>query len=134
MTTKKPLGLVAIAVYCAFSGCILLLVGFLALFASQIPEGGGLFTAIGVLFSALGVFLLVAVYGLWSFQAWGKTLAIWLAIVSILLGILAILPILPDQKFTVGNTILQIIGIGVNLIIIRYLRQERVAALFALEQ
>ncbi len=128
--TKKPFGVTATAVYATFSGIIYLPIGFILLFVGQTPEGDGLFTAAGILLSVLGVFMLASVYGLWSLQEWGRTLSKWLAGISILLGIVAIFPIWPKQQFTISNTILQLVGIGVAALIIVYLSKPYVKALF----
>jgi uncharacterized membrane protein (DUF2068 family) len=97
------------------------------------PEGGELLTATGVVLCVFGVFMLVSVYGLWTLQAWGGSLAVWLAVVSILFGVIAIFPIFPSQEFTVANTVLQLIGIGVAVLVIRYLKSHRINALFIVE-
>lgn len=70
-TTTKPLGMTATAVYAAFSGLIYLSMGLLFLFASQASTSGILFTACGLMFCVLGMFMLAYVYGLWSLQEWG---------------------------------------------------------------
>lgn len=129
-TNKKPLGLTATAIYSGFSGLIYLPIGFLLLLASQAPEGGGLFTAVGVLMCVLGVFMLACVYGLWSLQAWGRVLALWLSGISILLGAVSIFPIWPDQQFSIANAVLQLVGIGIAILIMTYLSKFHVKALF----
>jgi hypothetical protein len=128
--TKKPFGVTATAIYAAFSGIIYLPIGFILLIVGQTPEGGGFFTAAGILLFVLGVFMLASVYGLWSLQEWGRTLSKWLAGISILLGVVAIFPIWPKQQFTISNAILQLVGIGIATLIIVYLSKPHVKALF----
>jgi uncharacterized membrane protein YesL len=87
----------------------------------------------GTVFMALGVFLLVAMYGLWSIQTWGLSVAKWIYVVSIPLGVISIFPIFPiypDSEMTTGNTILQLIGIGLAAYITYYLSRPKVVSLY----
>jgi len=54
----------------------------------------------------------------------------WVSLVSIPLGVVSIFPILPNQQFTTGNTVLQLVGIGVSLLILNYLTRPHVRTLF----
>ena len=129
---KKPFGLVATIVYTAFSGIILLPSGLLLLFVGQAPGGTGLiFTIYGILCSVLGVVLLAAVFGLWSLQEWGRKALFWVSLICIPLGVIAIFPILPNQQITIGNTVLQLVGIGISVLIMFYLSKAHVKALFS---
>ena len=130
MATKKTLGITAIAVYAAFSGLICLPTGFIVLLAAQAPDSSGIFTAVGLLFSVMGVFSFASVYGLWSLQEWGRVLTLWLSGISIVLGFVAIFPIWPEQQFSVSNTILQLFGIGVCVLIMVYLLKPGIKSLF----
>jgi hypothetical protein len=129
-TTKKPFGITATAVYSAFWGVIDLPIGLLLLFASAFPKGTILFASLGTLAIVLGVFLLASVYGLWSLQEWGRKLTIWLYGISIILGIIAIFPVMPNQQFTIANLILQLAGIGIAILIMIYLSKPHIKALF----
>jgi DMSO reductase anchor subunit len=131
-TTKKTLGVTSIAIYSAFGGIICLPVGLLLLFASALPKGTGtgLFLAIGLIITLLGVFFLASVYGLWSLQDWGRKLTMWLYGASILLGIIAIFPIMPKQQFTITNMILQLVGILIDVVIVMYLSKPVTKELF----
>lgn len=128
--TKKPLGVTAIAVYHAFCGLVYLPLSLGLLVVGALPNGQSLFAAGGGLLMVLGVFMLASVYGLWSLQEWGRKLTSWLSVVDILLSAIAIFPIMPEQQFTVSNAILQLVGIGIAILIIAYLSENRIKALF----
>lgn len=81
---SKPLGLVVLTFWSAILGL------------ASIPAG---------------VLLLASAYGLWTLQVWTWTVAWWIYLVSIPLGLVFIFPILPGQRMSGGNTVLQIIGI-----------------------
>ncbi len=129
-TEKKPLGITATAVYSVFCGLIYLPVGLLLLVASQVPESSSLSLPFGICMCALGVFMLATVYGLWSLQEWGRTLSVWLSGISVILGVISIFPIWPQQQFTVSNAVLQLVGIGICVIIITYLSKQDIKSLF----
>ena len=129
---KKPFGIIAIAVYAAFSGVILLPSGLFLLLAGQTPGSTGLIlTLYGVLACVLGVVLFASIFGLSSLQEWGRQSMFWVSLISIPLGVVSIFPILPNQQFTTGNTVLQLVGIGISLLILHYLTRTHVKALFA---
>lgn len=130
-TTKKPLGITATAIYSAFSGLIYLPVGLLLLIASQAPGSSSLYMAGGVFMCVLGVFMLAAVYGLWSLQEWGRALSLWLSGISAILGVISIFPIWPHQQFSVSNAVLQLVGIGICAIIVKYLSKQHIKSLFS---
>ena len=78
----------------------------------------------------LGVLMLASVYGLWSLQDWGRKLTVWLYGISILLGIIAIFPVMPKQHFTAANMIIQLAGIGIAALVVVYLSKLHIKALF----
>ena len=63
---KKPLGVTSIAIYSAFGGILGLLFGLFLVIVNSLPKGTSLNMALGALCTALGVFILASVYGLWS--------------------------------------------------------------------
>lgn len=130
MNKNKPLGIIIIAIYSALSGLIVFASGFFMLFASVIPDMPVWVTIMGIFFSVLGVFLLAAMYGLWSFQSWGLRVTKWLYVISIPLGIMSIFPIYPDSEMTMANTLMQIVGIGVAVIILYYISKPNVKTLY----
>ena len=130
-TTSKPFGIVATLIYAAIGGVLSLLSGLLLLFASSIPGSDGLiFTLGGILFTVLGVLYLAAVYGLKSLLEWGRQLMFWLSVASIPLGVISIFPVWPGEEMTSGNTVLQIVGIGISVLIIFYLSKSTTKSLF----
>lgn len=128
--TKKPLGITATAIYSALNGVINLLIGLFLLIVSQARDSSIIYMAVGVLGCILGVFMFTAVYGLWSHQEWGRKLSIWLYGISAIFGIISIFPIWPQQKFTAFNTVLQLVGIGICAIIIRYMLKQHIKSFF----
>ena len=117
----KPLGLVLVVLYTALSGLTSLFASGLVLLASAIP-GVPLWIGLFGFFLLIYTLLLFAsVYGLWSLQAWGFNLAMFIYLVSIPIGLLAIFPILPDSQFSTFNTIYQLIGIAISVLVLWYL-------------
>lgn len=133
ISKKKPLGLVATVVYTASTGMLCLLASLLFLLVGQTTGSSGLFISAGVFSCGFGVLALTSVYGLWSLQKWGKKLATGIFYAFIPLGIISIFPIWPKQEFTVANTVLQLIGIGISLLIIWYLSRPHICILFETE-
>jgi uncharacterized membrane protein HdeD (DUF308 family) len=129
MATKKTLGITATAFYFALSSIVYTLAGLIVTIASA-EKASTLLTVIGTLLIVFGVFLFASVYGLWSLQEWGRKLAIWLSAISIVLGIVAIFPIMPKQQFSIANTILQLVGVAVCSLIISYLSKVNNKSLF----
>lgn len=130
MEKNKTAGIVLIAIYSALSGLLMFGVGALMMLASAVPDMPIWISLLGVVSMALGVFLLAAMYGLWSVQTWGLRIAKWLYVISIPLGIISIFPIYPDSEMTTGNTVLQLIGVGLAAFIIYYLSKPNVVALY----
>jgi uncharacterized membrane protein (DUF2068 family) len=130
MEKNKTAGIVLIAIYSALSGLLMFGFGALMMLTSAVPGMPIWITLLCVIFMALGVFLLAAMYGLWSVQTWGLKIAEWLYVISIPLGIISIFPIFPDSEMTTGNTVLQLFGIGLAAFIIYYLSKPNVVALY----
>lgn len=130
MNNKKPTGITLIAIYSAFSGVLTLLGGAGMLLASSIPDLPVWITLLGLVATILGVFFLAAVYGLWTFQEWGRNILKWLYIISIPLGIASIFPIYPGSEMTIANTLLQLVGIVVAVLVIWYLSKQSIRALY----
>jgi DMSO reductase anchor subunit len=130
MKKNKPAGIVLISIYSALSGLLTFSVGSVMLLASAVPEMPAWVVLLGIICVVLGVFLLTAVYGLWSVQPWGLKITKWLYVISIPLGVVSIFPVYPGSEMTSGNTILQIAGIGLAMIIIYYLSKPKVVTLY----
>lgn len=130
MKKNKPAGIVLIAIYSALSGLLTFSIGSVLLLASAVPEMPIWIVLMGIICIVLGVFLLAAVYGLWSIQTWGLKITKWLYVISIPLSVVSIFPVYPDSEMTTGNTVLQIVGIGLAMIIIYYLSKPRVVTLY----
>lgn len=117
----KPLGLILIIIYSAMSALLLFFSGGLALIASALPGITFWVPILGITSVVTAVFLLATVYGLWTLQDWGFKLALIIYIISIPLGVVAIFPILPDSQFSMFNALFQILGIGIDVLVLWYL-------------
>jgi hypothetical protein len=130
MQKRKLIGIVLIAIYDAIVGLLLAFLGAICAFASGIPDIPAWIPLLGFILFLLGCLYLAATYGLWSLQTWGLNLTFWLYVIEIPLGIISMFPIFPGQEMTVGNTILQLVGIGLSILVIYYLSQPNVKRLF----
>lgn len=128
--SKKPLGIILIVLYSALTALLLIPAGCTSSLLSGLPTNGGLFALIGFAFTLIGLLSLAVVYGLWTLQKWGRSLAFWLYLVSIPLGVLATFIPLDGSTRTPGNVITQIIGIAIDLVIISYLTRRDVKEFF----
>jgi hypothetical protein len=128
--TTKPLGLVLIALYSGLFGLASIPIACTTAFVSGLPGAGSFFALFGFAIMGLGLLLLASAYGLWTLQPWGHALAWWMYVVSIPLGALAIFPIFPGQQMSAGNTVLQLVGIGFDFVILSYLADPALKALF----
>ncbi len=127
---SKPLGIVLIALYSGIAGLLAVPAGCTSMVASGLPGIGATYSILSFLFMGYGVALLAATYGLWTIQPWGRDFAWWLYVAAIPLGVLFIFPVFPGQMMSLGNTILQLIGIALDVWIISYLGQPGVESLF----
>lgn len=127
---KKPLGITLIVLYSALSAIMLIPAGCTTSLISGVPGVSGFYGLLGYAFLILGVLSLAVVYGLWTLQEWGRSLAFWLALASIPLGVIAAF-IPPDGLGrTPGSVVTQIIGIVINLVIISYVTRRDVKEIF----
>ncbi len=126
---SKPAGIVLIALCSGLFGLGMVPVGCTAAFLGGLP-GGEAFSVVGLLISALGVFLLASAYGLWTLQSWGRAYTWWLYLACIPLGLIAIFPVFPGQRMSTGNTVLQLTGIAIDIVVLVYLGKREVVALF----
>ncbi len=127
---SKPIGLVLISIYGAFSGVLTLFLGAVILLFSSIPDMPAWLTVVSLISTLLGITLLASIYGLWTLQSWGGSLTYWIYMLSIPLAIISIFPIYPDSEFTIGNTILQLCGIAVAIFVLIYIKKPEIQALF----
>jgi len=127
---NKPLGVTLIALYSALAALMLVPVGCTATLVGQAPGVGGFTSTLGYLFSLLGLLSCAVVYGLWTLQDWGRSLAYWLYLVSVPLGVIAIFPPLAGQTTSAGNTVFQLVGVAIDLFIVVYLAKPQVKELF----
>lgn len=126
----KPLGVTLVALCAGLYGIVCLPLGCIGLLVSQVPQTGFYFTVLSVIVLSAGVLFLAATYGIWTMQGWGRELMRWICIVSIPLGVVSIFPIWPGQVMTLGNTLLQIVGVVVDVAIVQYLMKPEVIARF----
>lgn len=128
---RKPLGIVLIALYSAFLALMLIPAGCTITLLGQVPGLGGFASMLGYLSSLLGLLSCAVVYGLWTLQEWGRSLAFWLYVLSIPLGVIAVFPPLAGPQATAGNTVFQLVSIAIDLIVVAYLSKQQVKDLFS---
>jgi hypothetical protein len=128
--SKKPVGIVLIALYSGFCGLAFVPIGCTSMLVGQTPSGGTMAVMVGIVFVVLGFLLLASVYGLWTIQPWGRNLTSWIYVASIPLGVISIFPVFTGQKMTVGNVLLQLLGIAVDLIVLGYLAKPEIKQMF----
>lgn len=125
----KPLGLILIIIYSAMAALMSFFGGGLVLIASAIPGIPLWVPAFGLISILVAVFLMAAVYGLWTLQEWGFRFALIIYCISIPLGVVAIFPLLPGAQFSIGNTLFQLLGVGIDVFVLWYLTGPNVALL-----
>jgi hypothetical protein len=128
---SKPLGITLVALYSALSALMLIPAGCTITLLGQVPGIGGFASIFGYFSSLLGLLSCAVVYGLWTLQEWGRSLAYWFYIVSIPLGVIAIFPPLAGQKATAGNAVFQLVSIAIDLIVVAYLSKQQIKDLFS---
>lgn len=131
MTTDrtKPLGIILVILYTLIGGFGALFVGALA-FVGVTVGLPAITVVYMVMCTAIGIFSLAAVYGLWTLQPWGLKLAFWLYVVSIPFNIIAIFPVLPGTEFTTTNTVMAIVAVALAAWVILYLSRLEVALMY----
>ncbi len=124
---SRPLGIVLVALYSAFTAVLALLVAVLALGVAAMVgrESAGWISLLGLAVLALGIVLAAVAYGLWTRQPWAPQLTLYAYWASAGLGVVALL-----YDTSAGNMILQIVGIVLDLVIIRYIRKPEIIALY----
>lgn len=129
--TKKPLGVVLIALYSGFFGMVSLPLGGCALLIVGQASGAGVMVSVFAFgLMVLGFLLLAVAYGLWTAQPWARNFTAGIYAVSIPLGLLAIFPIFPGTRMSLENTLLQIIGIVIDVVIISYVAKPEMKLLY----
>jgi uncharacterized membrane protein (DUF2068 family) len=121
-TTKKPLGIVLIAIYTGLSALLALAGGVPAMFLAQaVPQAAFL----SILLIAFGVLGGATTYGLWTMEKWGYKLTKILYVISIPLGVVMLF-----YDRSAGNVIMQLVGITIAVWILVYLFKPETKALF----
>jgi len=138
----RPTGIVLIALYHFLAAAFLVFLAVAlavggsvlgAMFAAgkSIPLGGVGFL-VGVVGAAFAlIFAVVAAlagYGVWTFREWGRVLCIVLAGITVLLSLPGLLFMGPHFGFFMGGY--RLIKIAINVLIIWYLVQPQIRALF----
>lgn len=129
----KPLPVVLIALYSGFFGLVSLPAGCMAGALSGLGGSVGHITSlIGLLCTAVGVLLLACAFGLWTLQPWGRQLAWWLYVASIVVGVLSMLPgpLFPGERPGSSNVTLGVIGIVIDILVLTYLSRAKVRAIY----
>lgn len=121
-TTKKPLGIVLITIYTGFGALLALCMGVPAMFLGQAVTQAAF---LSIVLIAFGVLAGATTYGLWTLEEWGYKLAKILYVISIPLGVVALL-----SDRSTGNVVMQVVGIAIAVWILVYLFKPETKALF----
>jgi hypothetical protein len=125
----RPTGITILAILSAIGG-VLSILGGIALIGLGGVAGAssgsaalfGLGAIFGLLLLASGIASLAFAYGAWTLQPWAWTLGVALQIVSLALAVLTVIG--------GGDISSQIIGVAISLIILYYLMQPSIKAVF----
>lgn len=124
----RPMGLTVLAVLAAIGGVLSILAGIAVVgiggFAAASTGTGayfGLGAVAGIIILALGVLNLAFAYGAWTLKPWAWPLGVGLQVVSLIWAGLAAIG---------GDVGGQILGIAISAVILYYLFQPNIKALF----
>ena len=127
-TAARPTGITILAVLAAIGGVLGILAGIaivgiggFAAASSGTAAYFGLGAVAGIIVLALGVLNLAFAYGAWTLKPWAWPLGVGLQVASLIWAGLAILG---------GDVSGQIIGIAISAIILYYLFQPNIKAVF----
>jgi hypothetical protein len=125
---SRPLGIVLVALYSALGALLAVLVALLAFGGAAIVQraAAGWMGLLGMALFAWAIVAAAVAYGLWTRQPWAPQLTIVTYWISVGLGVVAML-----MDTSAGNIVLQLVGIAIALVIIRYIRKPDVTSLFA---
>jgi hypothetical protein len=122
---RRPIGVTLIAAYCVLAGLAIVLQSV----QGAILEGAGLgFQLAGAASFALGMFELMAAYGLVTLAPWGRVLAIVVFGASIVLVVTMLLVATVSTPLWIA---FRVFDLAVAAAIIAYLMQKRIRDLFA---
>lgn len=128
---KIPTGIVIVSMYSIYSGAIYFSgrlyrqVSMLVITIPDIQSWLYLLSGGTILF---GFLFFASVYGLWSFQRWGRNFSFGLYIISISLDIISTLSIY--QIYPMPYIIFQLLDIGVAVAVIMYLKNDKIHNLY----
>lgn len=138
---QRPTGVVVIGILYILGAVFAILAGlgafifggaFLAHFASAgMPVGGAvaaMVSAIGVVLIVFGVFALIIAIGLFGLKNWARIVAMALAALGVIFGLLALLPL--ALHFAMFRIFYVLIRIAINALILWYLNQPDVKKAF----
>jgi hypothetical protein len=127
--TARPTGVTILAVLAAIGGVFgilggIALVGLLGFGAAATGQAGlfGIGVVFGILFLALGIANLAFAFGAWTLQPWAWSLGIIIQATSIIIAVVSVI-----GGSDIGS---QIIGVAIAAIILYYLMQPNIRAVF----
>jgi len=139
VAAKRPLGLVWIVFYFAISGALTVFLALAAMFATGFAAGLAdtafshpherdvavfvmvLLQLLALAVLHLGILLIVACYGLWTFRRWGLTLANTLLVIEIVLHVLALVLGGVSKVLGPSEIVMNFASLGVCVAILTYL-------------
>ena len=136
---QRPAGITVLAFAMFTIGAIALVISFFCFATGPVVEdffripGMPIYrilgaAVVGIIALILGLLCIVAGAGLWKMQAWGRSLAIVLVVISVAVSILGVAAGLVFLRMMIA--ILRIIALGVDSLILWYLFQPHVRNAF----
>lgn len=139
---QRPFGMVIVVLYVALNGLTTLIAGALLTFAGQVANeilgfigplvgsGSGeafALTLAGVVGLAVGFLMLASCYGLWSYQAWGRSLALVIFILTIITTFIGFFV----GSVNASTNLVNIVSIAASAGVVWYLTRRDVVERFA---
>ncbi len=108
-TESKPLGIVLLVLYCVVSGLMAIPLGCTGVAVGAVPGVDAGLEPLGYLMMLMGLVSIAQAYGLWTLQSWGRYLAQFGSVVSILIVLFSLLGmggVFSASKFSYFITVL----------------------------
>nr|WP_314901525.1 hypothetical protein [uncultured Deefgea sp.] len=90
-TESKPLGIVLLALYCIVNGLMAIPLGCTGAAVGAVPGVDAGLEPLGYLLMVMGLLSLAEAYGVWTLQSWGRFLAQFNSVISILIVFFSVL-------------------------------------------
>ena len=138
MAGKKTFGIYAVAVHGAFTGINYLFAGSFWLYIGTLfllSDRGSFYQFLfGLPTFIFGCYFIFSTYKFFIGKEWGRSSMFWLSLIDMPVSVLFIFyRISPGSELGAYNTIYQLLGVGIAMIIVFYLTRPSVKLLFNVE-